>query len=189
MANAFDAVRDLRTPGLVVGTAYIDPQQVPTRIKRATQRMLRKLTVTGGWSSKSRKLFEMIMRDRGDNVPHMSGWGAVYNIHLTSQALRDQWCEYLELNYTIKASNGRFNGAADPNRARTYMEEAVARMRGGDRSFSGVSSDMCRLVDALQPLALAAFQEHMLPEHKAIGEALAARLDGTAPIPVSIRGI
>ena len=189
MANAFDAVRDLRTPGLVIGTAYIDPQQVPTRIKRATQRMLRKLTATGGWSSKSRKLFEMVMRDHGNTVAWMCDYGAVYNIELTPQAVRDQWCEQLELNYTIEVSKGRFNGASDPNRARRDVEAAVARVRRGESNYTRYSTDMCRLENAVQPLGFEAFHTHMLPEHKAIGEALAARLDGTAPIPVSIRGI
>lgn len=189
MANAFDAVRDLRTPGLVIGTAYIDPQQVPKRIKTATQRMLRNLTATGGWTSKSRKLFEMIMRDHGQDTVWMCDWGTVYNIHHTSQALRDQWCEYLELNYTLEASQGRFDGAAWPEAAREYMRMAVDRVRNGVHRYVGFSNDMTGLEAAVQPLVREAFYTHMLPEHKAIGEALAARLDGTAPIPVSIQGI
>lgn len=189
MANAFDAVRDLRAPGLVIGTAYIDPQQVPKRIKTATQRMLRKLTRVGGWSSKSRKLFEMIMRDHGHDTVWRCDWNAVYNIHLTPQALRDQWCEYLELSYTIESAQGRFDGASNPDRARMEMMEAVERVRSGNSRYPEFSTDMSRLDGAVQPLVAEAFHAHMLPEHKAIGEALAARLDGTAPIPVSIRGI
>lgn len=189
MANAFDAVRDLRTPGLVIGATYIDPQQVPKRIKTATQRMLRNLTATGGWSSKSRKMFEMIMRDHGYNVAWMCDYGAVYNFELTPQAVRDQWCGQLELNYTILAAKGRFDGAARPERARKDMEAAVARVRKGESIYKGYSTDMCRLDDAVQPLVFEAFQAHMRPEHKAIGAALAARLDGTAPIPVNVRGI
>lgn len=189
MANAFDAVRDLRTPGLVIGTAYIDPQQVPTRIKKSTQRMLRKLTVTGGWSSKSRKLFEMIMRDHGQDTVWMCDWGTVYNIHHTSQALRDQWCEYLELDYTIRAAKGQFDGAARPERAREHMEEAVSRVRKGKSNYNDFSTDLNRCGGEVAPLIREAFQAHMLPEHKTIREALAARLDGTAPIPVTIYGI
>jgi hypothetical protein len=189
MANAFEAVRDLRTPGLVIGTAYIDPQQVPKRIKTATQRMLRKLTVSGGYSSKSRKLFEMIMRDHGRDTVWMCDWGSVYNIHLTPQAVRDQWCEQLELNYTILAAKGWFDGAARPERARKDMEGALARVRRGESNYTQYSTDMIGLEEAVKPLVFDAFKGHMLPEHKAIGEALAARLDGTAPIPVSIQGI
>jgi hypothetical protein len=190
MASAFDAVRDLRTPGLVVGAVYIDPQKVSKRIKTATQRMLRNLTGTGGWSSKSLKLFEMLMRDYGQDTAWMSSWGGVYNIHLTPQALRDQWCEYLELSYTLQAAKGRFDGGANPNRARMNMEEAVERVRSGIGTYaSHFSNDTARCDDAVQPLMLEAFRDLMLPKHKAIGEALAARLDGTAPIPVSIQGI
>ncbi len=189
MANSFDAVRDLRTPGLVIGSIYIDPQQVPKRIKTATQRMLRKLTVTGGHSSKSRKLFEMLMQDYGDNVAWMCDWGTVYNINHTPQPLRDQWCEYLELDYTIRSANGRYPIHTNQSYARDATEAAIARVRSGTSRYEGFSNDTARCDDAVTPLIVEAFLTHMPPEHKAIGEALAARLDGTAPIPVSIRGI
>ena len=189
MADAFDAVRDLRTPGLVIGTAYIDPQQVPKRTKMATQRMLRNLTVSGGWSSKSRKLFEMIMRDHGQDTVWMCGWGTIYNIHNTSQALRDQWCEYLELDYTIQSAQGHYPSEANQKFARESMEDAVERVRSGRNKYPNFSNDLNRCGGDVLPLIHEAFHAHMLPEHKAIGEALAARLDGTAPIPVSIRGI
>lgn len=189
MANAFDAVRDLRTVGLVIGTAYIDPQQVPKRIKTATQRMLRKLTRVGGWSSKSCKLFEMIMRDHGQDTVWMCGWGTIYNIHNTSQALRDQWCEYLELDYTIQSAQGHYPTDENQRYAREAKDDAVDRVRSGKSRYTGFSNDPARCDASVAPLIVEAFHTHMLPEHKAIGEALAARLDGTALIPVSIRGI
>ena len=189
MANSFDAVRDLRTPGVVIGAIYIDPQQVPKRIKTATQRMLRKLTETGGYSSKSRKLFEIIMRDHGDNVAWMCDWGTVYNINRTSQTLRDQWCEYLELDYTIRSAQGHFPTDENQRYAREAKNDAVDRVRSGRNKYPNFSNDLNRCGGDVLPLIHEAFHAHMLPEHKAIGEALAARLDGTAPIPVSIRGI
>jgi hypothetical protein len=187
--DAFDAVRDLRTVGLVIGTAYIDPQQVPKRIKMATQRMLRKLTVSGGYSSKSRKLFEMIMRDHGHDTVWMCDWGTVYNINRTSQTLRDQWCEYLELDYTIQSAQGQFPTDENQRYARQAKDDAVDRVRSGRSKYPNFSNDLNRCGGDVYPLIRETFYTHMLPEHKAIGEALAARLDGTAPIPVSIRGI
>lgn len=80
--SAFDTARDLRLPGIVLESVYIDPTQLTTRMKNAVKGYLKAGYAEGGWSSKSKQLAQKLASTAGVTLISANGNGLYIPRHL-----------------------------------------------------------------------------------------------------------
>lgn len=73
--SSFDTARDVRLPGVVIESAYIDTSRLSTRMKNMVKHTLRIGYTEGGWNSKSRQLAKKIADARGLSMVDRSPYG------------------------------------------------------------------------------------------------------------------
>jgi hypothetical protein len=180
MTNLLQAARTLRLPGVVV-RAEIIPQRISPRIKSMVQKMLRAGVLTGGWQSQAKRLAVVLIEATDPTVPHIrahKGYGStVFNAsHLLNYSRMD---ELIEANYFIEALRG-YHASAERRHADNFKQ----RLRNAsiEGEYIGVGNSDNTLCEEF----VAAFTDTYAPSTKARHAALAALLDGTNPISITI---
>jgi hypothetical protein len=180
MTNLLQTARKLRLPGVVV-RAEIIPQRISPRIKSMVQKMLRAGVLTGGWQSQAKRLAGALIEATDPTVPHIrihKGYGStVFNAsHLLNYSRMD---ELIEANYLMEVLR-HCNPAAE----RRYADNFKHRIRNA--SIEGEYIGVGNSDNTLCAEFVAAFTDTYAPSTKARHAALAALLDGTNPIAITI---
>jgi hypothetical protein len=180
MTTLLQSARKLRLPGVVV-TAQVVPQRITPRMRSMAQKMLRAGVLTGGWQSQAKRLAVALIEATDPTVPHIrahKGYGStVFNASLLLNYSRMD--ELIEASYLMEVLRGCSSASE-----RRHADNFKQRLRNS--SIEGEYIGVGNSDNTLCAEFVAAFTDTYAPSTKARHAALAALLDGTNPIAITI---
>lgn len=185
MTTVWQIADKIRTAG-VVTTLHFDPSQLTVRIRKAAQRMLQSGTLSGGWSSQSRKVAELVAAHH--RLPMMKvRCGYVY---VDRRSLNDEDMQTIKRLYHADITAFKL----EPNvpdwytrrgQGREYIESTVTRHLEQLDNFEMCRVNYIHFIDeAFAKQAAQAIAERHMREFADLRECAAAYLDTNACIPI-----
>ena len=186
-----DVARKLHVPGVSELVAFIEPTTLTNRTRIAAQRMIRAGALTGGYSSKTRKLADTLLKTYL-KVPVPMRMGHTYTgLHTMPEGAKQKIRELADLAVTLAKMNDDTTSKWYVVDAESERSELLVSLDGGRPRLhmedgSVVFYYQNELVrDAVMPQFNEVFDKCKTPEHLAALDAVATMLDQPHPIRIS----
>jgi hypothetical protein len=186
-----DVARKLHVPGVSELVAFIEPTTLTNRTKLAAQRMIRAGALTGGYSSKTRRLADTLLKTyiKGP-VPMRMGYRCT-NLHTLPDEAKQKMRELADLAVTLAKMNDDTTSKWYVVDAESESSELLVALDGGrprphmDEGSVAIYYQNEIVRDAVTPQFNEVFDKCKTPEHLAALDAVATMLDQPHPIRIS----
>jgi hypothetical protein len=185
-----DVARKLHVPGVSELVAFIEPTKLTNRTKLAAQRMIRAGALTGGYSSKTRKLADTLL-DTYLKVPvPMRMGGQCTNLHTLPDEAKQKIRELADLAVTLAKMNDDTISKWYVSNAEDEASELLVALDGGrprphmDDGSAAIYYQNTIVRDAVMPQFNEVFDKCKTPEHLAALDVVARMLDQPHPIRI-----
>ena len=186
-----DVARKLHVPGVSELVAFIEPTTLTNRTRIAAQRMIRAGALTGGYSSKTRKLADTLL-DTYLKVPVPMRMGyKCTNLHTLPDEAKQKIRELADLAVTLAKMNDDTSTRWYVKDAESESSELLVALDGGrprphmEEGSAAIDYQNEIVRDAVMPQFNEVFDKCKTPEHLAALDAVASMLDQPHPIRIS----